>query len=163
MMMQPVASPMRIAAPARLTAALMLLASLGACTALPAAPRAMPPADEVRVREQAFARTMADRDFEAFATFVADDAVFLNGGRPLRGKAAVLAHWQRFFDTADAPFSWTPDLVEALPNGLLAHSEGPVSAPDGRVIARFYSTWRRGTDGVWRVVFDNGHDVCPPP
>ena len=127
MMMQPVASPMRIAAPARLTAALMLLASLGACTALAAAPRAMPPADEVRVREQAFARTMADRDFEAFATFVADDAVFLNGGRPLRGKAAVLAHWQRFFDTADAPFSWTPDLVEALPDGRLAHSEGPVS------------------------------------
>lgn len=135
------------------------LALLG-CAASPPIP-VTSPAEQVREREQAFARTMADCDFEAFAGFVADDAVFLNGGQPLRGKPAVLAHWRRFFATPAPPFSWTPDMVEALPDGRLAHSEGPVTAADGRVIARFYSTWRRGGDGAWQVVFDNGHAICP--
>jgi ketosteroid isomerase-like protein len=119
--------------------------------------------DEVRNTELAFAKSMADRDLAAFAAFIADEAVFLNGGKPLHGKAAVVEHWKRFFTAPAAPFSWRPDLVEVLPSADLAHSEGPVSAPDGRVFARFYSTWRRSPDGRWRVVFDNGHDVCNCP
>jgi ketosteroid isomerase-like protein len=119
--------------------------------------------DEVRNAEAAFAKSMADRDLAAFAALVSDEAIFLNGGKPLRGKAAVVEHWKRFFSAPAAPFSWRPDLVEVLPSGDLAHSEGPVSAPDGRVFARFYSTWRRSADGRWRVVFDNGHDVCNCP
>lgn len=54
---------------------------------------------EVTKAETAFARCMAERKLAAFAAFVADDAVFLDGGRPLRGKAAVLAHWARFYAT----------------------------------------------------------------
>lgn len=118
---------------------------------------------EVTEAETAFARSMAERKLAAFAAFVADDAVFLNGGRPLRGKPAVLAHWARFFEGAQAPFSWRPELVEVLESGRLAQSIGPVSAPDGRVVARFYSTWRREGDGRWRVVLDNGDAVCAAP
>ena len=44
--------------------------------------------------------------------------------------------------------------------GTLALSTGPVSAPDGKVISHYYSTWRRDADGHWRVVFDNGYDAC---
>jgi ketosteroid isomerase-like protein len=119
--------------------------------------------EEVRATELAFAKSMADRDLAAFGALIAEEAVFLNGGKPLRGKAAVLEHWKRFFTAPAAPFSWRPDLVEVLPSGGLAHSEGPVSAPDGRVFARFYSTWRRDADGSWRIVFDNGHEVCNCP
>jgi uncharacterized protein (TIGR02246 family) len=118
---------------------------------------------QVTDAETAFARSMADRDLAAFAAFVADDAVFLNGGKPLRGKAAVVAHWRRFFEGPQAPFSWKPDLVEVLETGQLAQSIGPVSAPDGRNVARFYSTWRREPDGRWRVVLDNGYELCGPP
>ena len=38
-----------------------------------------PEADDVREREIAFAQTMADRDFDAFQTFIHPDAVFFNG------------------------------------------------------------------------------------
>ena len=31
------------------------------------------------------------------------------GGRTLRGKQAVAAAWKRFYDGAQAPFSWEPD------------------------------------------------------
>ena len=117
-------------------------------------------AKRVTQTELAFAKTMADRDHAAFMRFVADDAVFLNGGKPLRGKAAIGAHWQRFYTGTNAPFSWKPDLVEVLPSGGLAQSTGPVSAPDGKVIARFYSTWRLEPDGNWKIVLDDGYDVC---
>lgn len=113
----------------------------------------------VRDAEIAFATTMAKRDFKAFAEFVAEDAVFIDGKQPLRGRAAVLAHWKRFFDGADAPFSWAPDLVEMLPDGKLGYSTGPVHVKD-KLVARFASTWRLDTDGRWRVVFDNGSEVC---
>jgi uncharacterized protein (TIGR02246 family) len=130
------------------------------CTAL------RPPLDrdaavrQVSAAETAFAQTLARRDHAAFLGFVAEDAVFLNGGQPLRGKAAIGAHWQRFYTGPTAPFSWRPERVEVAGSGLLAQSTGPVFTPDGKLIAHFYSTWRLDADGQWRVVFDDGYDVC---
>jgi ketosteroid isomerase-like protein len=110
--------------------------------------------------EQAFAQTMADRDHEAFASFVADDAIFFGGPEPLRGKQQVVDGWARFFEGSDAPFSWEPAEVEVLESGALALSSGPVRNADGELVARFTSIWRREADGTWRVVFDKGCDVC---
>jgi ketosteroid isomerase-like protein len=111
----------------------------------------------VGAREIAFARTMADRDLEAFATFLSDEAIFFTGsGRALRGKAAVVEAWSRLFEGADPPFSWAPDVVEVLESGTLALSSGPVLGPDGEQTGRFNSIWRLEADGVWRVVFDRG-------
>ncbi|MEY2690710.1 MAG: hypothetical protein RL375_4910 [Pseudomonadota bacterium] len=137
-------------------------------TAASAAPAAMDTSgvDVATLRQQvtdtetAFARSMAERNFEAFLSFIADDAVFLNGGDPLRGKAAIAAFWRKFYQAPAAPFSWRPDLVEVLASGTLASSNGPVADPAGKVFARFYSTWRLESPGVWRIVFDNGYDVC---
>ena len=42
-------------------------------------------ATQVRAREVAFAKTMADRDHGAFATFVSEEALFL-GATVLRGR-----------------------------------------------------------------------------
>ncbi|HVE88594.1 MAG TPA: nuclear transport factor 2 family protein [Burkholderiaceae bacterium] len=118
---------------------------------------------QVTAAEVAFAKTMADRDHAAFSSFISEEAVFINGGKPVRGKAAVAADWKKFYDAPRAPFSWKPDLVEVLPSGTLAYSMGPVTNPDGVVFARFHSTWRLEAPGVWRVVFDNGTDVCNCP
>jgi ketosteroid isomerase-like protein len=115
--------------------------------------------EQVRASEAAFAQAMVARDLTAFASWVADDATFVNGGQALRGKAAVLAHWERFFADEVAPFSWEPEIVEVLTSGQLAYSEGPVSLPDGRVVSRFVSTWRRDPGGGWKIVLDNGIDL----
>jgi len=117
--------------------------------------------DEVASVERNFAQTMADRDLAAFGRLIADDAVFLNGGRPLRGREAIIGHWSRFFSAPEAPFSWEPDLVEVNAAGNLAQSIGPVKNPAGAAVARFYSTWRRESDGKWRIVFDNGYALPP--
>jgi ketosteroid isomerase-like protein len=110
----------------------------------------------VREREIAFARTMADRDFEAFATFIAEEAIFFDGDQALRGRDAVLEAWARFFDGPTPPFSWHPDLVEVLESGDLALSSGPVYTAGGETGGRFNTIWRKEPDGVWRVVFDKG-------
>jgi uncharacterized protein (TIGR02246 family) len=140
-----------------------LLCLLAACTARPARVAVDIAAleREVAATETAFAQTMVDRDFDAFARYVAEDAVFLNGGDVLRGKPAILAFWRKFYAEPAAPFTWKPDLVAVLPTGDIAQSIGPVAGPDGKVASRFYSTWRREADGRWLVVLDDGYKVCP--
>src|SRR3989442_5349610 len=83
---------------------------------------------QVTDTELAFAKTIADRHHAAFASFLADETVFLIGGKPPRGKAAGAHYWKRFYTEPKAPFSWKPD----------------------------YSTGRREDSGVWRIVFDDG-------
>lgn len=114
-------------------------------------------AAQVRAREVAFAKTMADRDHGAFATFVSEEALFL-GATVLRGREAVAEGWKPFFDSATAPFSWEPERVEVIDSGTLAVSSGPVRNPQGERVGTFNSTWRLEEDGEWRVVLDIG---CP--
>ena len=101
-----------------------------------------------------------DPDLEAFASFIADDAIFSPGPNTLRGKAAVLAAWSKYFEGEQAPFSWRPETVVVLDGGQLAQTKGPVFDPDGKAILEFRSTWRRDADGRWKVVFDDGTCLC---
>ena len=131
------------------------------CSVRPAASETIEDlARQVRAAESAFADTMAKRDLKAFATFLDDEAVFFGGKGAIRGKAEVVEQWKAFFDGPTAPFSWTPESVEVLDSGALAHSSGPVHDPQGKRVATFNSVWRRGEDGRWRVVFDKGCDAC---
>ena len=120
-------------------------------------------AAQVRAAETAFAQTMAARDLDAFATHVADEAVFFGKADVLRGKAAVVEGWKKFFAGPDAPFSWAPEQVEVLDSGSLAISSGPVRNPAGAIVGTFNSIWRREADGRWRVIFDKGCPVCEAP
>jgi len=145
-----------------LPVAIAAMALLAGCAANP--PRA--DLDELRTQvteaERAFARTMAERNFAAFASFLAEDAIFYAGHKPIRGKQAVAADWKKFYEKPEAPFSWEPQQVEVLDSGTLAHSSGPVRDPSGKVFATFNSIWRLEAPGVWRVVFDKGSEVCKP-
>jgi len=118
------------------------------------------PRSQVFAAESSFAATMAARDLKEFASYVAPDAVFFGRRGVLRGKAAVVEAWKPFFDGPKGPFSWKPEVVEVLDSGNLAHSSGPVTGPDGKLIGMFNSVWRLEPDGRWRVVFDKGCSAC---
>ncbi len=111
--------------------------------------------------ERAFARSMKDRDFEAFKSFLSREAIFFQGEKVLRGKEQVAEAWRRYYEKIDPPFSWEPEKVEVLDSGKLALSTGPVRSPKGEVIGVFNSIWRLEPPGTWRVVFDKGSQVCP--
>lgn len=135
----------------------VLLGALLACaTPLSAVEPGDSSAAEVEAREIAFAKTMADRDLEAFLSYVSPEAIFFSGSEPLRGREAVAKAWAPFFEGPEAPFSWQPDVVEVLESGGLALSSGPVRNAPGEEIGRFNSIWRKDVDGQWRVIFDKG-------
>ena len=142
--------------------ALLLCAALLCACAAPA-PRDTTRAErEVADTERAFAKTMADRDFAAFKSFLSDDTIFFSGPAqtPLRGKQRVADAWQRFYDKPEAPFSWQPEQVQVLESGELALSTGPVRDAEGKLFATFTSIWRREAPGQWRIIFDKGERVC---
>ena len=74
------------------TSLCVMLAALGGCASVARQPDHAQLVAEVTAAENAFARTMADRDHAAFLTFIAEDAVFLGArtgcvGGPPWGKA----------------------------------------------------------------------------
>ena len=146
--------------PRGIASAAACMALLAGCTAAPPRPDIAELARQVADTERAFAKTMADRNHAAFVTFLAPDAVFFSGDKPLRGRQAVADAWKRFYDKPDAPFSWKPSTVEVLDSGTLALSSGPVYDPKGKNFATFTSIWRLEAPGVWRIIFDKGNDVC---
>jgi ketosteroid isomerase-like protein len=120
-------------------------------------------AAQVRATEIAFAKTLADRDVQAFRRMMAADVIWL-ADQPLRGPDQVLTRWQKFFDAPQPPFSWFPETVEVQSGGKLALSTGPVVSAAGKRIGTFTSIWRREESGEWKIVFDRGcpHCDCVP-
>lgn len=137
---------------------------LAGCAGAPTAPSARESValarEQVLATERAFAKTMADRDFAAFSSFIADDAVFFSGPKTLRGKAEVTAAWKKLYEKKEPPFSWAPEHVEVQDSGLLALSTGPVRDPAGKLAGTFTSVWRQVAPGTWRIIFDKGDDAC---
>ncbi len=115
---------------------------------------------EVSEVEKAFAKTMADRDFEGFKTFIDDEAVFWGANGPLRGKREVAEGWKSLFESKQAPFSWQPETVMVLDSGNLAYSTGPVKDDKGVVNFYYSSVWRKNDQGEWKIILDKGQKVC---
>jgi ketosteroid isomerase-like protein len=114
---------------------------------------------QVMAAEQAFAKTMSDRNFQSFVLFLSPEAVFFSGSQVYRGADAVAGAWQQYFVGSQPPFTWRPDHIEVLPSGKLALSTGPVYQ-NHTVVGRFNSIWRLEAPNTWRIVFDKGEAVC---
>jgi len=148
-----------------IAAAMILILGLPAAALAADGPGNAELAIQLRATEEAFAKTMADRDHAAFVTFLADETVFFGRSGELRGRDAVAAAWEPLFEGAAAPFSWQPEVATVLDSGSLGLTAGPILAPDGTRIGTFNSVWRRSPDGSWKIVFDRGCPgcECPPP
>jgi len=116
--------------------------------------------EQVRRTETAFAKTLADRNPAAFASFLSKETIFMSNGRATRGQREVSERWKSYFDGPTAPFSWEPEQVQVLDSGTLAMTSGPVRDPSGKRIGTFNSVWRREAKGQWKIVLDNGCPAC---
>lgn len=124
---------------------------------------------EVWARELGFAASVAAHDAAAFAEHVDPGAVFGAGReRQARGREAVVARWAGIVAGRDATIVWYPERTTVGGAPGIAWSEGPslVIAHPGTdaetfTLGRFHSVWRRGEDGAWRVLYDDGVDLGP--
>ena len=147
----------------QLIVATLCVAWVAGCAAVTAHPSNDDLKRQVADAERGFAKSMADRNFAAFNSFLADDAIFFTSTKALRGKSEVADFWKKFYDSPAPPFSWQPETVEVLDSGTLALSSGPVRDPQGKLAATFTSIWRLEAPGTWRIIFDKGNDVCDCP
>ena len=139
--------------------------------ATPAAQAAASDACAVWAREAGFAQSVADHDAAAFASYLHPDAVFIGGdGSATRGAEAIASEWAGIVEGKDIVLRWYPDAVDVGANGEVALSRGPywmenpAAPPEKRYRqGRFVSTWLRGDDGEWHVVFDGGGGNVPKP
>jgi uncharacterized protein (TIGR02246 family) len=123
--------------------------------------------EELRRTELAFAATVREDKPDAFATLIAEDAVFLGSTRVLKGRAAIAEAWQGYFGQGRPDFEWHPETVELSGDGELGVTRGPwvirSRDKDGKAVEEsgtFNSTWRRQADGSWRILFDAGCVPC---
>ncbi len=155
----------------RIMGLILLLAWSGAMAAPPSAkPHRNGAACAVWQRDLAFARSVQQHDAAAFASHVADDAVFdANTATPTRGISAIREHWAAIIAGESMQLSWYPQQVVTTADGTLAYSSGAYlietrPAADNKPrqsIGHYATVWRRGRDGVWRVAFDGGDDARP--
>lgn len=139
---------------------LLLALLISGCSTTTPKPELAQLQQQVADTERAFAKTMASRDHPGFVSFLSEETVFFSGPKPLRGKPAVADFWKRFYTDPKASFSWEPEQVEVLDSGTLALSTGPVRDPAGKHVANYSSIWRLEAPGTWRILFDQGWDVC---
>jgi ketosteroid isomerase-like protein len=140
---------------------LLMSAGLAAPSHSDSPPEILVLQEQLRAAETAFAKTMADRDHDAFASFIAEEAIFYGRNGEIRGKAAVVEAWKKLYEGKDAPFSWRPETVAVLDSGTLGQTSGPVFDPKGKQTGTFQSVWRRTSDGRWEIIFDKGCPYCP--
>jgi len=88
-------------------------------------------------------QTMAERDHAAFASFIADEARVLMGGKPLRGKAAVVGELEALLQRAEGTVSsrGSPITCSVLDSGGLAIRPVPCSTSRRQTIRALLSTW----------------------
>ncbi len=114
--------------------------------------------------DAAFSRASVETSTsDAFAAYLAEDAVELQAGQPpRRGRPSIV------LDLRDEPGSprsvlrWTPE--EGSASGDLGYTWGryELSLPakgsrDARVLkGRYMSVWRREAGGAWKVIVDMG-------
>ena len=142
--------------------AVIILASTSAGAQTPGNLKAA--ADQILKSDAAFARSVAEKNREAFLSFIAEVTTF-NGGtaNELHGRDAVMKAWADFFAPDGPTLSWTPLNGEVVGAGDVGYTTGRSvyrqKGADRKVTERhgqYITVWRKQPDGSWKVVFDTG-------
>jgi ketosteroid isomerase-like protein len=122
----------------------------------------------VRQADIDFDRAVSEKDIEAFADLLAEDAVFF-GTAMVEGRDAVVESWGPYFeDDPGITLRWNPAMVDVSDCGDLGYTRGPyrlsVRGEEGgvqRLGGTYVTIWKKSEDGRWRAVLDIGTPPQP--
>jgi ketosteroid isomerase-like protein len=121
---------------------------------------------QARAADLAFSAAAVAHDAEAFASFLAADAVFLNRGGVAAGVAAICNDWAPLLAPGGPTLRWASDTALAAASGDLVMTRGAFTlTPSGDgppFTGRYVTVWRREADGKMRVVLDGPDRPLPP-
>jgi ketosteroid isomerase-like protein len=117
--------------------------------------------------ESDFQKATAEKGWDGYVTYFADDGVELpNGESAVKGKPAIrksLGDWE-----PGMSLTWTPTGSAMAASGDLGYTYGDYTLKtkdkDGHPVARYgkYMTvWKKQKDGSWKVAADMGNNAPP--
>ena len=117
----------------------------------------------VRCTELAFSLSVENKDRNAFAMLIDNDARFI-GNSVLRGRDDIVEAWSVFFGIDGPELVWRPQFIEVLGSSDLAFSRGTYRSrsrdENGALLEEwgtFNSVWRKNGAGEWHIIFDAGN------
>ena len=125
-------------------------------------------AEKLKQLEADFQKATAERGFDGFVSYFAEDAADLpNGAAAVMGKENIrreLGPWGR-----DVRLTWTPVFADMAASGDLGYTFGTyvftANDKDGKPMSHYgkYATvWKKQKDGAWKVAMDMGN-TSPTP
>ena len=126
--------------------------------------------DALLAADRAFDAATAEKKFDGFSTFLADNAATLRADQPvLRGKAAVQQEWKSLLENKAISLRWQHISAEISKSKDLGYTVGSytVTRTDDKGSAvvgsgKYLTVWRMQKDGSWKVEFDTGVPDSPP-
>ena len=134
----------------------MIKAGLLIAAAVAALPAVAGDYEDLVAAERAFAADASARGTRAaFLAYLAEDGLVFEPG-PTSGQRV----WQARKDNK-ARLEWAPELAEIAASGELGYTSGPWRyTPEGAdkpaAFGHYFTIWRKGADGQWKVLIDHG-------
>ena len=128
-------------------------------------PADSPPTDPAELMEadRLFAEETARTGVEGWVAAFAEDGMMLISGGEVRGREAIGEIMAPGFENPGFSLTWEPQFADVGSGGDLGYTVGRyvrqlVSAEGDTLTSEgaYTTVWKRGEDGVWRVVLDLG-------
>lgn len=113
--------------------------------------------DDLKKADQAWAKSVADRNIDQFMGFLGDDAYMCDlSGRWMHDKDTIRSDWTKTLADQTFKLSWTIESAEVSKDGLMGYTRGSFQAGQGgAAFSGSYTTvWHKDKDGKWRVAVD---------
>jgi ketosteroid isomerase-like protein len=126
--------------------------------------------DALLAADRAFDAATAEKKFDGFSSFLADNVATLRADRPVvSGKAAMQQVWKPLLENKSISLRWQPLSAEISKSKDLGYTVGSytITQTDEKGSAtvgsgKYLTVWRLQKDGSWKVEFYTGVPDTPP-
>jgi ketosteroid isomerase-like protein len=152
----------------RILSSVLVLALFASALGMTAPAQTQSEGSDLLVKLEAdFQKATAEKGWDGYVTFFADDGVELpNGGSIVQGREAIrkeLGEW-----TPGSSLTWKPTKAEMAASGDIGYTYGEYTFKtkdkEGHPVVRYgkYTTiWKKQKDGRWKVAVDMDNNAPP--